>query len=448
MEETGHATGIDALNIIIIKRFKFPEPVFRPEDLKSKRFMGIFPSQGYKFLSDCDSITKAIHQMHRLEIKEGWELKPIKNIYIPQDNFWRAFAHESESIRLTSRKRLPFYPFQVIVDDRIDLNKEELEDHLQFKISDYKINIQARIFPPGAGTVHLYIYLKSNSLNMEFINSLFDLKNINIIYKNKEMDVHKFLGSFVYSLAGNLVNPRRGIKMDRSIPGYFTVVNFQGPSLPINQYLLPIAKMLTGKANPSEGEIDNCRTKLLDINLKIGRHEEDLFAISNRAALMYIDQGLKKTYSKILKGRRCARNHFIDVIELAYVTDWLLQEYNNYFTEVLRQLNVYRVDRSLKNKAKKFFTANILDPCAYSTLMYSIITVSENLSEIPWTNEIYRRAFTEFDLMSKIKITSKTTEELYKYALDWNVQVDAMKAIYDEMKQLAEIISKLCPSFG
>lgn len=444
MKNRKYTRGVDALNLIFIKRFRFPEPVFRPNDLVGSRIGRLFKKPDCRFLSDSDQINKRIRKMDGHEIKEGWELKPIKNLYIPQDNFWRPFRYESEPISLTTRKKLPFYPFQVIVDDGIEINKVELEKHVQSKIGDYKINIQARLFPPGAGTVHLYLYLKPDRLDLDSINPLLDPRNILIKYKDKETDVYKFFNNFINSLVGNLVKARQRRDMERSVDGLYTVVNFQGGSLPINQYLIPLSKILTGKSNPSESEVEFHKNKLINNKLK-GRHEEDLFIVSNRAAILYVDQGLKKTHSKILKGRRCARNHFIDAIELAYVTDWLLQEYNDYFTNILQEIKTHRIDKTIGARVNRLLTTNILDPCAYSTLRYSILNVHQNLNQIPWTYYVYNQASIEFNIVSKIEDTLEITETLFRRAEEWNVQVDAMGTIYTEIKDWAD---KLISLFG
>lgn len=449
MKNQEYARGVDALNLIFIKRFEFPEPVFRPDDLvggllRSSPLGKRFKNQGCRFLSDSDKINKIINKMKRYKIKESWELKPIKNPRSSDDHFWQPFVCESKSINLTTRKKLPFYPFQVIVGDEIDINKKKLEDHAQFEISDYEINIQARLFPPGAGTVHFHLYLKPDILDLDNIIPLFDPKNILIKYKNNEMNVYKFFDNFIDSLVGNLVKTRQQRYMPRDVKGLYTVVNFQGGSLPINQYLIPLSKILAGKSNLSEREVEFYKNKLIDNKLK-GRYEEDLFVVSNRVAILYVDQGIKKIHSKILKGRRCARNHFINAIELAYVTDCLLQEYTKYFEEILQQIDSHRIDKSFRAKVNELLTTKILDPCAYSTLMYSIRTVPQNLNNIPWTKDIYNQAFIEFDIGSKIGDTLKVTETLFKIAEDRNVQVDAMRTIYTEIKDWAD---KLIPLFG
>jgi len=446
------ASGVDALNLIFIKRFRFPEPVFSPDDLVGGLIRGSpignwFKNQGCRFLSDPDKINKIIHKMNRYRIKEGWELKPIKNPHSSQDHFWKPFGYEPASIRRITQRKLLFYPFQVIVDDKIDINKTKLENHVQSKISDYKINIQARLFPPGAGTVHLHLYLKPERLNLDSINPLFDPKNILIIYEDKETDVYKFFNTFITSLVGNLVNTHQREAMSRDVDGLYTVVNFQGGSLPINQYLIPISEILAGKSNPSEKEVEFHKNKLLDNKLK-GRYKEDLFVVSNRAAILYVDQGIKKIHSNILKGRRCARNHFIDAIELAYVTDWLMQEYNACFEDVLQQIDVHEIDKSLRAKVNKLLTTSILPPRAYATLMYSILTVPQNLNNIPWTKDVYNQAFIEFDIVSKIEDTRKITETLFKIAEDWNFQEDAMRTIYTEIKEWADKLDKLIPLFS
>lgn len=232
-------------------------------------------------------------------------------------------------------------------------------------------------------------------------------------------------------------------RQPREISGFYTVVNLQGDSFPLNAYTNPLSKILTGKLEPQGKEVDIHKNKILRNKLR-GKHDEDLFIVSNRVAILYVDQGLKKTHSKILKGRRCVRNHFINAIELAYVTEWLLKKYNDYFTNTLREITTGKMDSSLESKVKELFTTNILDPCAYSTLGYTILNVPQNL-EIPWTNHVYNQAFREFNIASEIKETLKITETLVTRAEEWNIQVDAMRKIYSEIKDWAD---KLIPIAG
>jgi hypothetical protein len=176
-----------------------------------------------------------------------------------------------------------------------------------------------------------------------------------------------------------------------------------------------------------------------------GRYDEDLFIISKRASILFADPGLKERHSKILKGRRCLRNHFVSSIELAYVTDWLLQYYNDYFTKTLQELETLEIDKRPKTKIKKLLTTNILDPCAYSTLRYSILDVRKNLDQTFWY-DVYYQACIEFNIASKIKETLEITEELFKKAEKWDIQVDLMRTIYNELKAWGAIAGNIVPS--
>lgn len=417
--------SVDALNLTFIKRFEFLEPVFRPGNLVGSRMGRLIGKMDFKFLANPAQINQRINKNVRCEIKKGWILKPIKNLFIPEDNFWHSFKYEPTRNPLTNRERLPLFPFQVIFEDEIEIDKKKLERHIQSKINDYKINIQARLFPPGAITVHFYIYLKPDILDLDRINPLLDPKNILIKYKHhKKKDVFKCSNTIIKSLIEELVkNPQ-----PNEIPGFYTVLNFQGDLCPLDQYLIPLSKILTGKSDPSEKEVEVQRNKIIKNRLK-GRYEEDLFIVSNRAAILYVDQGLKKIHSKILKGRRCVRTHFINAIELAYVTDGLLQEYNNYFRNILQKIKTLKIDKRVRARKNKFFITNLLDPCAYSTLMYSILDVSQNL-KIPRTNYVYKQAYREFNLASKIEETSEITETLFKKAEEWNIPaLETMKII-------------------
>lgn len=429
--------GVNAVNLIFIKRFKFPEPVFNKKNLNRKS-----RKTNFRFLADQDMINEKIDNFDKtiIDLKKGWILKPVKNLQIPQDNFWRPFRQDYEDFHLTSRKKLFFYPFQVLTRDEIGLNKSKLEKLIQTKIQDYKVNIQARIFPPGAGTIHLYLYLKSDGLDINSINPLLNLKNIFIRYRQKEMHAFSFFNSFTNSLAGELTKKQQ----PRDIDGFYTVVNFQGDSLPLDQQnLISLSKILTGKSSPTGNE-EKAQGIKIENKLK-GRYDEDLFIISKRASILFVDPGLKERHSKILKGRRCLRNHFVNSIELAYVTDWLLQYYNDYFTKTLQELKTLEIDKRPKTKIRKLLTTNILDPCAYSTLRYSILEVHKNLDRTFWLN-VYDQACIEFNIASKIKKTLGTTRELFEKAEKWNIQVDMMRTFYIELKDWVDKASKFVPS--
>jgi hypothetical protein len=145
--------SVDALNLTFIKRFEFLEPVFRPGNLVGSRIGRLRGKMDFRFLANPAQINQRINKNARYEIKKGWILKPIKNLFIPEDIFWHSFKYEPTGIPLTNRERLPLFPFQVIFEDEIEIDKKKLERHIQSKINDYKINIQARLFPPGAITV-------------------------------------------------------------------------------------------------------------------------------------------------------------------------------------------------------------------------------------------------------------------------------------------------------
>jgi hypothetical protein len=432
--------GLNAVNLIFIKRFQFPEPVFNEKNLVKDKWSR---ETDFRFLANQDKMNRKIDHFDDalVEIKNGCLLKPIKNLYIPQDNFWRPFRQDYEQLRLARRRKLSFYPFQVICNDEIGLNESKLEELIKTKIRDYKINVQARIFPPGAGTIHFALYLKLDGFDLDSINPLLDLKNILIYYRKKDMDVSSFFNSFTNSLTAKLTKKQQ----IRDINGFYTVVNFQGDSLPLDQQtIIPLSKILSGKSCPNEEELEAQRGKIK--NRVRGRYEEDLFIISKLASILYVDSGLKKIHFKILKGRRCVRSHFINPIELAYVTDWLLQYYNDYFERILQVLYTVGADKSARAKVKKLLTTNILDLCAYSTLRYSILNVRKNLNQIPLTINVYDQACKEFNIAPKIRKTLIITEKLFEEAKKWNIQVDMMRTIYTEIKDWVDMLGDFVPS--
>jgi hypothetical protein len=427
--------SVEAINLTFIKRFKFPEPVFSPDNLVGSLGGKFIGKLDCRFLSNQDQINQRINKMKKLEIKKGWVLKPIKNLNIPEDNFWRPFKYEAASIHLIGKQELPFYPFQVIVDDGIKIERGKLESVIQSKIIDYKVNIQARIYPPGVGTAHLYLYLKPTSLNLDSINSLFNPENILINYKHDYVDVNDYFFNFINSLVGKLV--KEPSQFSRDVSGLYKVINFQGDSLPLNQNLNSLSKILSGLSSPSDSNVMIQRDKLTKNRLAGKGKNEDILIISNRAAMLYVDEYLKNKRSKILKGRRCFRNHFINAIELAYATDTLLDIYYDHFEKIRRQIDALRFDKSVTAKVNSLLTTNLLDPCIYLTLKYSLLNVHEKL-EIPWTAHVFYQACKEFNINPKIEKTVEKIETLVQVAEKWNIQVDTAKKIYNEIKDWAD----------
>lgn len=130
-----------------------------------------------------------------------------------------------------------------------------------------------------------------------------------------------------------------------------------------------LSKILTGKSNPTIKEIEVIKNNFLNYKID-GGDEDDLIIVSKKVGIIYVDKGLKKIHKRILKGRRCFRTHFINAVELAYVTDLLIKEYNNYFNRILEEIETLQLDKSWPSKFKQLMTANILEPCAYSTLVH------------------------------------------------------------------------------
>ncbi len=112
---------------------------------------------------------------------------------------------------------------------------------------------------------------------------------------------------------------------------------------------------------------------------------------------------------------------------------------------MLQEIKTHRIDKTIGARINRLLTTNILDPCAYSTLRYSILNVHQNLNQIPWTYYVYNQASIEFNIVSKIEDTLEITETLFRRAEEWDVQVDAMGTIYTEIKDWAD---KLVSLFG
>lgn len=442
---------LEAFNIVFIKRFRFPEPVFDPKNLKGAGIQGklsryLKNDNDVSFLSNPDKIYKKILNNDMCYLKNGLLLKPIKNYRSSKDNFWRPFNNNNKykTINISEKDELQLYPFQIVLDDCYKIDCQKFEHFLNSKLLDYKISAQIRIYPPGVGTIQLYFYLKPEKIDLTHINQLFNPKNVLMEHKGKKYNVSQLFEKITRNVLKNLLIES---SLDRIENGIYTVINFQGNDISLDENLEQISMILTGKSNPSKGKIKNEENKLLKRKLN-GKHEEDIIIVSKRVGIIYLDKGLKKDRTKLLRARRCFRNHFIDAIELAFVTEFLINEYSRYFEDILHRIDTAEIDNTTKGYVKKILTNNILNSCAYSTLLLSILPIEDNLNQIPWTKDVYKQAFKEFNIEQQISNNLKITDELRNKAKEWEGMSQKIDCAYEEIKYWVERAEAFVPLSG
>lgn len=306
--------------IRLVKGFKFTEPVFYPESLKGN----------LRFLSNSQDMKKKISLMGKS--KYAWEviknygcLKPIRNPWIKYDQFWEPFQHSE--LPKTKESGFRMYPFQIIPSP-----SEQIETHIQKKLFENIFNIkfqsfysqyQIRLYPSGAGTVHLIIHLKlppvtniNNILNIilkgKWINSPF------LLMSSSSMNFFGWAEN-IYNGVLKQISEHREEKNE--IPGYITLINLQGD-------------FSTTKIRKT---LENFQAKKKRNSIFLEKDKDDIIYLYKNLLFLYIDSALPKfrewRYLKrpnfILHGRRCFRGQLLNIAELGYCSAYLLRFYNN-----------------------------------------------------------------------------------------------------------------------
>jgi hypothetical protein len=421
--------GFESVHLAFIKRFEFPEPVFYPEKLKRGR---AFSKKGdYRFFCDPDSMNKQINAMEKTELPVGI-MKPIKNLNIPKDNYWRPFRYKEMNVRLTKRLELPYYPFQVIPSNvGLTIDRGKIESITGMDIIDSKVDAQIRLFPPGIGTVHLYLYINPKDLDTENLLKLTrDPRCIRISSQKGEKNIFEFFNSFI-NMVMNHLSER---KYNRDIPGYFLLFNFQGKGIASlsQEDMEDFSEILQNSPSKKMRKItekDNCAGSKTDT---------DLMFISKKTAILFVDEGIRNLgHPRILKGRKCFRTHFLNTLEMAYNVEWLLKHYDEYLRSILCELEKVPLAKGAQDKMKQVMTANIFDPCIYSTLVRSVLPIRENLSKISgFYAKIFDHAAAVMGVPSLVNALNTATEQLYEKASKWDVQGEFFKKVYAEVKPL------------
>ena len=421
----------ESVHLAFVKRFEFPEPVFCPEKLRRGKIFS--KRDDFRFFCNPRAMNKKINSMEKTELPVGI-LKPIKNLSIPKDNFWRPFKYNELGPQLTQRRELPYYPFQVIPNQqKVGIDKEYIKKVTGMDIVDAKVDAQIRLFPPGVGTAHFYLYVKPRELHTDQLLQLTsDPRSIRVSFQGKEKNIFEFFNSFI-NMTVNHISER---KQPRDIPGYFLLFNFQGkgPSSLSEDVLKDLSRILQNLPPSRKGEIG-----ISEEDNRAGRKTDaDLIFITPRTAILFVDEGIRSLgHVRLLKGRRCFRTHFLSTVEMAYTSEWLLRYYNEHLKKILLELKNVPIGKGALDKVRQIMVANIFDPCMYSTLIRSILPIRENLSKTSmFYAQVFDHAATAMGISSRTAELVSTTEQLYEKASEWNMQEEFFKKIYKELEPI------------
>ncbi len=423
--------AFEAVHLAFIKRFEFPEPVFCPEKLKRGK---IFSKEGCRFFCDPNEINKRINSLDKVQLPVGI-LKPIKNLKIPEDNFWKPFRYEELGPQLTHRRELPYYPFQVLPDQTtVSIDEGSIKKITGMDIVDVKVNAQIRLFPPGIGTAHVYLYLKSKALDTDqLLNLTSDPRSIRIAFHGKKKNLFKFFNSFI-NMTVNHISEREHA---RDIPGYFLLFNFQGkgPESLSAEIAEDLSKILQNRSPLRKGEVKRITE---EDNFAGRKTDADLIFLSDRTAVLFVDEGIRSLgHSRILKGRRCFRTHFLNTVEMAYNTQWLLTYYTDYLNKMLHEVESVSIGKGARDRIKQIMVANIFDPCIYSTLIRTILPIHNNLKKIStFYADVFAQAAAALKIPALRAALEAPTKKLYEKASEWKVQEEFFKKVYEELAPL------------
>ncbi|MBU7046552.1 MAG: hypothetical protein HXS54_08955 [Theionarchaea archaeon] len=95
-----------SVQLAFIKRFEFPEPVFYPGNLRRRKLLS--NNDDYRFFSNPDAMNRLINSMKQTRMPVG-TMKPIRNLNIPKDNFWRPFRYKELDLRIGLEEKAQKY---------------------------------------------------------------------------------------------------------------------------------------------------------------------------------------------------------------------------------------------------------------------------------------------------------------------------------------------------
>jgi hypothetical protein len=437
---------IEGINYKIIKFFEFPEPVFNRRRLKRK----------FKFLSDHNKINRLLNkkgEKAQSKIKNIGFIKPIKNPNSPKDRYWRPFKRYydipyNHVFSQRTEKGLFMIPMQIIHNEwTVGINETKFEDLLEQKIENKNISIQMRIYPPGYGSVHLTLYVDfpkkadwlKSSLNLR--KKLHQISLYLIDKKQKRHSftgLHRFLDYIVKNTLSSIVNDNVRYRIaDKHL---CFIVNAQGV---------------------------NFKCKKSEVEKILGKFEKgdyykaekgDIFAVKDGRAFLFIDKNLLKRRTKVFRkipdqlinGRKCFRDHFVNTIELGYISSLLFKHYLNVLIQIDRELYLskmtYKTDRIMKILQNRPVLSPVFCKTFYyitqvPDLLYKIDDHSEDIW-MPIFNTILKQ-----NLAENINEIKKWVDNLFQRAVNENEKnlETTCYVIGKALGKITDILSKKIP---
>lgn len=446
---------IRGVHLVIVKRYRFPEPVFNPQKLKGSILtrLPIFTKEDYTFLSDAKRIKRMIRDLKHIEVNDIGIIKPIRNPYTFQELYWKPFVPVDSIVSLGIRPDLTMFPFQVIPKKiKIVLNQSWIERIMGCNLSELKFTWQVKIYPPGVCTADYNLFLAEDKQGLN-LDGLVNLKNnfsgipFRAEYKGEKHSQTGVFYALDYLFDKVVSNMIKGEYKWVDDPGYYAYYNLQGESIKLSENIQALSELFRcGKESTSN---------IVNMNLK-GEHENDILAINRRVSIVSIDDGLRKenkTQKSILKGRRCFWFHFIASVEFAYITETLVKIYNRNFTQILREFEKSPLSTTWASIIKKYTTRGILDPCAYGTLQNEILDIPERLEQSRndgFWKYVFIAAASDMALMKKLRELNTTTKKVYEKAIIYRDKHSARvaKAVSNTqtaIKTLLDIIKTVRP---
>jgi len=347
-------------------------------------------------------------------------LKPVRNPLANRAWFWRPLLPREKEGKFRKgifgeplkdkREELTIYPFQAILNKvAFDLNRADLEALLGVPISDYKIGFETRIYPPGLCVTRCHLYLRpKHGLSADGLIEL--ARNLNAfgvtVGKHQHRGVFNAMAHVTNMVTARLL--RRRIEPCQA-GGYYAIFNLQGNPFDLQQYGPALACLLDPPRCPQVMAPDEYSRSIARASLK-GRYRDDIVLITKRIAVLYLDNGIRELYRDslrpgVLEGRRCFRHHFSSALELAYVVEALIKDYDRRFKDILDDYRSQRAVSSLETWFQRLITGSIVDSCARNTVENSILGAGQCLSHArgdKFWGKVYEKAYTELAVRSSV----------------------------------------------
>lgn len=425
--------GLYGVHITVIKRFRFPEPVFFPDKLHKKNWLELLRGErDARALSDSDRINAWLNSPKPLAVAEKILLKPVRNPNTRQEFFWAPFKTRPAPVTFGLPRALPMFPFQVLFEQpRVFIAKSEIERHIGTSVKDLRVAFDAWLYPPGAGSLHLSLYVEASEGELDLSKILDMTRNLNNIpvfvrYGKRRLAFSSVFG-FLHHLTDHLLDQLlKGRHGGREIGGYYVVYNLEGQVPDWKTHVDALGRLLGRYRGLEVRKLRRLSAKVRN-SIGAGRSEDDLIAIGERASIISVDGGIWKKYDDpsmkgLAESRRCFRNHFLSAVEMAFVCESLVTEYATMFGQILAELEAAPLGTSIWPIIKKAITFGALKPIAYVTVRDSVLTVHDRLERSRgdgFWKDVYLTAAREMRLLPRLKMLAETTDKLFAESVEY-----------------------------